>query len=163
MSVTFPPPSLEKLVEICVQRDLSLGFAESCTGGLLSSALTVHPGVSKIFKGSIVSYSGESKADLLNIPYSLMHTHGQVSLPVAQAMARGAKLVFKCTWAASITGIAGPSGGSVDKPVGTVCFGFVGPGFEQSVIQQFDSGLPRVEIQRQAVIFALDFLLDAIK
>ncbi len=159
----IPQAKLNELSKLCIDRGLTLGFAESCTGGLLSAWVTTLPGVSKIFQGSVVSYAADLKTEILDVPNSLMRAHGQVSMPVAQAMARGARYSLNCSWSLSITGIAGPSGGTPEKPVGTVCFGVAGPGVESSKIKFFDSKLTRQEIQRQAALFALDFLLDAIK
>lgn len=156
-------PKLRELVKLFQQRGESFGFAESCTGGLLSTWVTSLPGVSSVFKGSVISYAGEVKIRVLGVPRSSIAVHGEVSQPVALGMARGARDVLSCSWAVSLTGIAGPSGGSVDKPVGTVCFAVVGPGVEKSVIRHFDSKQSRTNIQRQAAFFALDLLLDELK
>jgi PncC family amidohydrolase len=153
---------VEKLAGLCAARGLSIGTAESCTGGLLSSWICAFPGASKFFNGAVVSYSGKVKSSILRVPLNWMQTHGEVSLPVAKAMAEGARVALGCTWSVAITGIAGPSGGSVTKPVGTVCFSVVGPGVESSCQKQFGADLAREEIQRLAALFALDFLLNEI-
>src|SRR6185312_342462 len=103
------------------------------------------------------------KAKILNVPKPLMQTHGEVSLAVAKAMAEGAREALGCTWSVSITGVAGPTGGTADKPVGFVCFAAVGPGFEKAVSKQFEARGGRQDIQRQAAIFAFDFLLNAMR
>jgi nicotinamide-nucleotide amidase len=99
-----------------------IATAESCTGGLLSARLTDLPGSSAYVTGSVVAYSNEAKTDLLDVAPDLINEHGAVSEPVAEAMADGALRRFGADTAVAITGIAGPGGGTEDKPVGTVCF-----------------------------------------
>ena len=154
---------VESLEKICLQRGLTVGFAESCTGGLLSSWVCARPGVSKVFTGAVVSYARSVKNQVLGVPLSLMQTHGEVSLPVAKAMAVGARKALGCDWSVSITGIAGPSGGTPEKPVGTVCFAVVGPGLEHQILKVFPAGGGRQDIQRQAALFAFEFLLSAMR
>ena len=150
----------QNVQDFFVKNKIKLGIAESCTGGLLSSFITALPGSSKYFEGAIVSYSGAIKEALLSVPKHTMQSLGQVSEPVALAMARGAKEQLMTQWAVSITGIAGPTGGSVDKPVGTVCFAVVGPGFARSVTKRFESR-ERTQIQWEAANFALEILIGA--
>ncbi len=154
---------INSLISKLKARGHTLGFAESCTGGLLAHWLTQVSGVSEVFRGSVVSYATEVKADVLKVPMPIILAHGVVSPAVARYMARGASLELRSNWAVAVTGVAGPGGGSVDKPVGTVCFAAVGPGFEEALTHYFDSKLTRADIQRQAALFALDFLLDAMK
>jgi nicotinamide-nucleotide amidase len=99
-----------------------LGLAESCSGGLLAARVTQLPGASAYMAGSVVAYSNEAKAELLGVDLGLIEKHGAVSPEVAEAMARGALERFVADVAVSITGIAGPDGGSEEKPVGYVCF-----------------------------------------
>jgi nicotinamide-nucleotide amidase len=99
-----------------------LGLAESCSGGLLAARITDLPGASTYFAGSVVAYSNGAKADLLGVDPALIEEHGAVSPPVAEAMSRGALERFEADVAVSITGIAGPDGGTEEKPVGYVCF-----------------------------------------
>ncbi len=99
-----------------------IATAESCTAGLVSARLTDIPGSSAYVTGGVVSYSNEAKTDLLGVDATLIETHGAVSEPVAEAMARGALDRFDADTAVATTGIAGPGGGTKDKPVGTVCF-----------------------------------------
>lgn len=99
-----------------------IATAESCTGGLLSARLTDLPGSSAYVAGAVVAYANDAKTDLLGVPADLIATHGAVSEPVAEAMADGALRRFGADTAIAITGIAGPGGGTEDKPVGTVCF-----------------------------------------
>lgn len=154
---------VEELDALCRKRGWTLGLAESCTGGLLSNWICAYPGVSSFYKGAVVSYARSVKARVLGVPAASLQVHGEVSLPVASAMARGAREGLGCTWSVSITGIAGPSGGSPGKPVGFVCFAVSGPGLERAVSKQFDAKLGREDIQRQAALFAFDFLLNAMR
>ncbi len=99
-----------------------IATAESCTGGLLAARLTERPGSSAYLAGGLVAYSNDAKTDLLGVDATLIQVHGAVSEPVAEAMAAGALSRFEADTAVAITGIAGPDGGTEDKPVGTVCF-----------------------------------------
>jgi nicotinamide-nucleotide amidase len=99
-----------------------LGLAESCSGGLLAARITDLPGASAYLAGSVVAYSNEAKVDLLGVDRGLIEAHGAVSAEVAEAMSRGALRRFEADVAVAITGIAGPEGGSEEKPVGFVCF-----------------------------------------
>jgi nicotinamide-nucleotide amidase len=99
-----------------------IATAESCTGGLLAARLTDRPGSSAYVAGGLVAYANEAKTDLLGVDSTLIQVHGAVSEPVAEAMAAGALRGFDADTAVAITGIAGPDGGTEDKPVGTVCF-----------------------------------------
>lgn len=139
----------------------TLGLAESCTGGLISGMIAERPGVSSFFVGSVVSYSSAVKSSILGVKNSSIQCHGEVSVPVALEMARGAREKLKTHWAVSVTGIAGPTGGTDEKPVGTVCFAVVGPGFEESMIQHFKNE-SRSEIQLESARFAIEFLWDSI-
>ena len=152
---------IRRLEELCRARGVFVGLAESCTGGLLSSWLCTYPGASRFYVGAVVSYARNVKAHALGVPLALIKTHGEVSVPVARAMARGARTALGCDWSVSITGIAGPGGGSANKPVGTVCFAVVGPGREEAVSKHFPAGGGRQDIQRQAALFAFDLLLNA--
>lgn len=150
--------ALEEISKILRSRKENLSFAESCTGGLLSATLCEKPGVSNIFLGSVVSYSNEVKVNLLAVKEDTLKSFGAVSVQVAKEMAQGASSRLKTNWAVSITGVAGPGGGSVEKPVGTVCFSIVGPNIEL-VEKQVFSG-QRTDIQRQAADYAAKLLLN---
>lgn len=110
----------EELAAILSEKGLTLSLAESCTGGMIASAVIDIPGASSFFKGSAVTYSNESKEDLLNVPSGILIAHGAVSAETAEAMAAGAREIFGSDLAASATGIAGPGGGTDQKPIGTV-------------------------------------------
>ena len=109
-----------ELHDLCLDRGITLGAAESCTGGLIGRILTDRPGSSGYFTGSLVTYSNEAKMNVLGVEEGLLARHGAVSEECARAMARGALSALKADWAVSVTGVAGPDGGSEEKPVGTV-------------------------------------------
>ena len=106
----------------------TLAFAESCTGGLLASRIVDVPGISAVFRGGVVCYGNDSKQELLGVPAALLTQHGAVSEPVAAAMAEGARTRLAADVAAAVTGIAGPDGGTREKPVGMVCFAIAAAG-----------------------------------
>lgn len=120
--------TLQELVVNCLrQRGETVALAESCTGGKVSSMLTDVPGVSSIYVGGAMTYSNGAKVKTLGVKEETLIEHGAVSEPVAAEMAEGACTHFSSDWAISVTGIAGPGGGTAEKPVGTVCFGLHGP------------------------------------
>jgi nicotinamide-nucleotide amidase len=108
------------LIAYCLKHNIKLTTAESCTGGLLSSFLTEIPGVSNVFEYGFVTYSDQAKVDMLGVDADLIKNHGAVSEEVAESMARGAFQKAQADIAVAITGIAGPSGGTKEKPVGLV-------------------------------------------
>jgi PncC family amidohydrolase len=112
-----------RLQAACLAAAATVALAESCTGGMVAAALTAVPGSSGYVLGGVVSYADEAKRDLLGVDPALLATHGAVSAEVARAMATGARARFGSTVAASVTGIAGPDGGTADKPVGLTYVG----------------------------------------
>ena len=112
----------QRLSEVLLQRGWMLATAESCTGGMISAGCTELAGSSQWFERGFVSYSNEAKQDMLGVPATLLARHGAVSEAVAQAMVLGALNHSQAQVAVAVTGIAGPTGGSKSKPVGTVCF-----------------------------------------
>jgi nicotinamide-nucleotide amidase len=114
----------EELLELLKKSHSTLAVAESCTGGMISERMTDIPGSSAVFTGGVVAYSNSMKRDLLNVSDELINRKGAVSEEVAGEMARGVKELCKSRFGVSVTGIAGPEGGSEEKPVGRVCFGF---------------------------------------
>lgn len=113
---------LEKLADRCQAQKYLLTSAESCTGGLVSQMITSLAGSSKWFDAGFVTYSNQAKNTMLGVPLDLINKYGAVSLEVAAAMAVGALEKSQAHYSLAITGIAGPTGGSPEKPVGTVCF-----------------------------------------
>ncbi len=118
----------ETLLAVCRAKGIRLATAESCTGGLIAAALTANAGASDVVDRGFVTYSNEAKTELIGVPMDLIQTHGAVSEPVARAMAEGALARSRATIGVAVTGLAGPGGGGVDKPVGTVCFGLARTG-----------------------------------
>ena len=153
--------SVEQVIEQIRQRKATLCFAESCTGGGLASRIVSIPGVSDVFVGSFVTYTNKMKEEILGVSPFLLTSLGAVSQPVAFQMARGARALTQSTWAVSVTGIAGPKGGTDKKPVGTVCFSVVGPGVQWTATEFFSG--PRDQIQNLSVEFAIDSLWKQMK
>lgn len=113
----------EKAIALLKEKNMTVTFAESCTGGLLAKMLTDVAGASAVFKGSIVSYANEIKHSILCVGNDTLNMYGAVSKQTAYEMANGARLLFASDIAISVTGIAGPDGGSEEKPVGLVYIG----------------------------------------
>lgn len=149
---------VDQAVDALRARGATISFAESCTGGLLSSMVTSVAGVSDVFMGSVVAYSNAVKRDLLGVPQTLLLSSGAVSSPVARELARGIRDLIGTTWGVAITGIAGPGGGSVAKPVGTVFVAIAGPGVDRAVELHFAGG--RQVIQQASAEYALQLLID---
>jgi|TARA_B110000444_G_C18621518_1_gene492390 nicotinamide-nucleotide amidase len=141
------------LSELLISKGLTISVAESCTGGSLSSSLTSISGASSYFNCGFVSYSNQSKIDMLGVSPESIEMYGAVSEKVAHEMVTGAGQKSHSNLAVSITGIAGPSGGSAAKPVGMVCFGFFFDG-EVTTTTQFFSG-SRSDIVSQSIAYAL--------
>lgn len=135
--------------------------AESCTGGLLSGAITAVPGSSDIFDRGFVTYTNRAKVDMLGVPSEVLRSQGAVSEPVARAMAAGAMAASRASLAVSITGIAGP-GGSEHKPEGRVCFGLAWHGGQRSETVDFGA-LGRDGVRAASVDHALTMLLTCIE
>ncbi len=150
-------PHLEQLARALIARHHTVAVAESCTGGLLGGALTSQAGSSAYFIGGILAYANSVKIELLGVSEDLIRTEGAVSAPVAMAMARGACTATGADWALATTGIAGPGGGTPDKPVGTVWIGIVGPAVSDSVCLGLSGS--RREIRENTVEAAIDVLL----
>jgi len=150
--------SLWRLLEILRQKNLKLGLAESCTGGLLSAQLAAIAGVSDTYLGGVVSYSNQVKVDLLGVKEDTLNKFGAVSEETAREMVRGACGRLKVDCAIAITGIAGPTGGSKDKPVGTVFIAIKGPDFEKAKREIFAGS--RIEVQTKSVDGSIKYLLD---
>lgn len=126
MTKPLPDETLKiatQVIEKAAEMGFHIGTAESCTGGLIGGAMTSVDGASKVFSGGIVAYDNRIKSQCLNVPQGMIHKFGAVSKYVAGSMAKNALDVLGVDMAVSVTGIAGPGGGSADKPVGTVWIG----------------------------------------
>jgi competence/damage-inducible protein CinA-like protein len=149
--------SVEELVlGLCRARGLSVATAESCTGGLVSARLTSVPGASDAFVGSLVAYSDDMKLEQLGVPAATLRAHGAVSAETAAAMSRGARERLGADVAVSVTGIAGPGGGSPEKPVGRVHIHAEGP--EGEIARELDIPGGRESVRRRATATALHLL-----
>lgn len=154
---------IQQVGDAAITRRQTLATAESCTGGLVAASCTSVSGSSEWFDCGFVTYTLDAKKALLGVPESLLATYGAVSEPVASSMARGALLRCHADIAVSITGIAGPDGGEVDRPVGTVWFGWAMREEGRPVIAQtsaFDLEGDRGQIREQAVTVALEGFLN---
>ncbi len=150
------------LVHAASAKGLRLSTAESCTGGLIAAAITDIAGSSAIFDQGFVTYANAAKHQTLGVSETDLAHHGAVSAPVAQAMAEGALRVAKADIAVSVTGIAGPDGGSPDKPVGLVWFGLAQTGQPTATHKQIFPDTGRDGIRQAARNFALGLLAQAV-
>ena len=142
--------SAKRLLSLCREKGVTLATAESCTGGMIGTTLTSIPGASDVFLGGIISYANSAKETLLGVPKETLASHGAVSKESAEAMAQGAQKALGATLAVSVTGIAGPGGGTAEKPVGTVYIGISFKDITQSFLLQIDPTLSREEIRNEA-------------
>jgi nicotinamide-nucleotide amidase len=147
-----------QLGQVIAPSRMMVAAAESCTGGLVAGAITAVPGSSAWFERGFVTYSNEAKQEQLGVPEAVIEDFGAVSTETAQAMAQGALRASRAQWSVAVTGIAGPSGGSVEKPVGTVCFAWASSAGVDAVRCQLDGD--RADIRRRSVIIALEGLID---
>jgi len=149
----------KQLAECLRNQNKTLAVAESCTGGWVAKALTDLAGSSEWFSGGIVSYTNAAKQTLLNVDEASLITFGAVSEQVATQMAKGVLTAFDSSVSVAITGVAGPSGGTADKPVGMVCFAtadaFKGP---IACTKNFSGN--REKVRKQAVLMAIQLLLE---
>ena len=146
----------EVVAALLIERGLTVALAESCTGGLLSARLTSAPGASAFLDRALVTYSNRSKTDLLGVDPRLIETHGAVSEEVARAMAEGARRTADAGLAVAITGIAGPSGGTAEKPVGLVFIALSGGAGDR--VRRLQLIGDRDRIRRQACVIALEMV-----
>ncbi|HXE17341.1 MAG TPA: CinA family protein [Stellaceae bacterium] len=149
----------ETLLDLCRRRGWKVATAESCTGGMIAASLTDIAGSSEVVERGFVTYSNEAKTDLLGVPGPLIAQHGAVSEPVARAMAAGALARAPVDLAVSVTGVAGPGGGSAEKPVGLVHFGAARKGKPIKTERQVFSG-DRDAVRAAATKRALELLIE---
>ncbi len=148
----------ERLQGVCLGRGLTVSLAESCTGGLVATTITEVSGSSGYFVGGVVSYADSAKAGLLGVPDAMLEAHGAASAQVARAMAAGARARLGSSLAVSITGVAGPDGGTAAKPVGLTYIGLAGP--DGVDVRRFAFAGDRSANREAAACAALDWLLE---
>lgn len=164
--MSFDPATLElarDLLAACRAAGLTLGTVESCTGGLVSGALTAIPGSSDVVMAGLVTYSNAAKTELAGVPAELVARHGAVSVEVARAMAEGGRSRLGVDVCLAVTGIAGPGGGTKAKPVGLVHFAVARAGTEGRSREVRLGPLPRVEIRDRSVAIALRLLAETVQ
>jgi len=157
-------PLAEQVVRTLAERGLTIAVAEADTGGLIGDLLTDVPGSSRVFPGGVIAYGNRPKRDLLGIPAALFQAHGAVSAEAAAAMAEGARRAIGTEIGIAATGTAGPSGGSAEKPIGTVFIAYAGPG--GPVTERYlwtpdlDTSTPmREQHKRKTALAALELVL----
>ena len=141
-----------------LERKVRIATAESCTGGLVAGAITAVAGSSDWFDCGFITYSDEAKIGQLAVPPRTIEQFGAVSEETALSMAEGALGASRAQWAVAVTGIAGPAGGTPDKPVGTVCFAWLGPGVAEASRIRLSGD--RADVRRESVRIALEGILD---
>jgi nicotinamide-nucleotide amidase len=146
------------LGQAALGRQVRVATAESCTGGLVAAAITAVAGSSDWFDRGFVTYSNAAKVDLLAVPSATLARFGAVSTETVLAMAEGALRGGGAQWAVAVTGVAGPSGGTATKPVGTVCFAWAGPGVRETLRTQLQGD--RAGVRSESVHIALKGLLE---
>lgn len=149
------------LIEQCIASGFTVATAESCTGGLIAHRITNVSGASAIFKGGVVSYANEVKMKLLGVQEETLVSYGAVSEAVALAMAQGVKRALNTDYSVAVTGIAGPGGGSAEKPVGTVYIAVAGPSGANAWLHHFSGD--RAAIKAQTADTALTCLLNLLE
>jgi len=152
----------QNIVRLLTKKRLKISFAESCTGGLLSSAITSVNNSSKVFTIGLVTYSNQSKIDILKVSKNIIKKHGAVSYDVCFFMVKNLNKISKTDISVSITGIAGPKGGTKKKPVGLVFIG-IKKGNKTIVRKYLFKNKKRISIQRTTVKKALNLILNFIK
>jgi nicotinamide-nucleotide amidase len=154
--------SAQKAFDLLSVHGLKLSTAESCTGGMVAAALTDIAGSSRVFDRGFVTYSNQAKIEMLGVPAALIEKFGAVSEQVVLAMAKGVIDHSSADVAVAITGIAGPSGGGIDKPVGLVHFAVATKEKTTAFVQRFGN-LTRTDIRNKSVEFMLAVLIDHLK
>lgn len=147
------------LLDLYRAKQMRVATAESCTGGMIAAAITDIAGSSDVFERGFVTYSNDAKSEMLGVPAALIAAHGAVSAEVACAMAEGALANSRASFAVSVTGIAGPGGGSAAKPVGTVWIGIAASG-ERAVASLLQASGDRAAIRQASVARALELLIE---
>jgi len=149
-----------RLLDICKRKNLLVATAESCTAGLVAGTLTEVPGTSSILDRGFVTYSNQAKQDMVGVSAATLKTHGAVSRETADEMARGALAHAPVDLAVSVTGIAGPDGGSAEKPVGLVHFAAASRGGQFIHAEKRFGNIGRADVRKQSVLQAFRMLHD---
>ena len=152
----------QKIVRLLTKKKLKISLAESCTGGLLSSSITSISGSSKVFTIGLVTYSNQSKISILKVPINIIRKHGAVSYEACLSMVKNLSKISKTNISLSITGIAGPKGGTKKKPIGLVFIG-IKKDNKTLVRKYLFKNMKRTTIQRTAVNKALSLILSILK
>ena len=152
--------SVRYLGELLIERGFHLGLAESCTGGMFGERITAVSGASGYFLGGVISYDDRVKEKVLGVPPDVIVEKGAVSAECALAMARGVRQLLSVEVAVSITGVAGPTGGTAAKPVGTTFIAVVTP--ERERVEQYAWSGSREEVRQQSVQAALDLVINSL-
>jgi nicotinamide-nucleotide amidase len=148
----------KKLLDICRRKELTIATAESCTAGLVAGTLSEVPGVSSMLERGFITYSNQAKQEMLGVPAATLDAHGAVSRETAEAMAKGALAHAPVSLAISVTGIAGPDGGSADKPVGLVHFGAASRSGQLVHVERRFGNPGRAEVRKRSVLQAFVML-----
>ncbi len=156
-----PPSKAELLIDLLRNHNATFCTAESCTGGNISSVLTRIPGCSDVFKGAAVTYCNEAKHNVLGVKTETLDTYTAVSLPTVKEMAEGAMKLYNTDYAASVSGCAGPGGGTDEIPVGTICFGFAAKG-EDTMVEKILFTGDRIENINAATEHVIDKMIAII-
>ena len=154
-------PNVEKIIEKLASQNQTISFAESCTGGRIAAAFTSISGASTVLDGSVVTYSNAIKHTWLGVDNEILETYGAVSSQCVSQMLEGIKNLSGADYALAVSGIAGPDGGTEEKPVGTVYIGLQTP-FSQEVFQCFFHG-EREHIQKQSTAFAIEKIAEVLE
>jgi len=152
----------QKIVKLLIKKKLKISFAESCTGGLFASSITTISGSSKVFTLGLVTYSNQSKISMLKVPKNIIKKHGAVSYETCLCMVKNLSKISKTNISISVTGIAGPKGGTKKKPVGLVFVG-IKRNNKTLVRKYLFKNKKRIYIQRAAVIKGLNLILSFVK
>ena len=153
---------MKSLVKILIKKNLKISFAESCTGGLIASSITSVSGASKVFGLGLITYSNQAKINILKINKKIIQKHGAVSYECCLAMVKNLSKISKANINISITGVAGPKGGTKRKPVGLVYIG-IKKGKKIQIIKNLFKNKKRSSIQKATVKKALDLILKVAK
>ena len=153
----------EELVRILIEKNMTIASAESCTGGLFASKIVDVPDASKVLNASVVTYSNEAKTKYANVSPDLIEKYGAVSEEVAMAMAEGIAKETEANVGVSFSGIAGPTGGTAEKPVGTVCIGIYVDGDRECETLHLNENWSRTEIREASAKLMAERLVEILK